>query len=295
MNDRRFHARDEPAHVPAAAALPGLGCVALNSLLGPRLRPPDRVPAVVAGRREPAALHAAKAKRVIFLYMAGGPSHLETFDYKPKLAEMHGKPMPESFTKGQPIAQLQGAEADVLRAAARLQEVRQVGPGDLRAVPAHRQRRRRHLHRPLDADRADQPRPGAHVHEHRHRPSPAGRAWARGCSTAWARRRRTCPASSCCVSTGQRRPDAADRRAAVVGRLPAEPVPGRPASARKGDPVLYLDNPPGVDAGRSSATSIDAVNAAQPAARRDRRRPRDRDAHRAVRDGVQDADERARS
>ena len=53
---------------------------------------------------------APKAKRVIILTMAGGPSHLETFDYKPKLAEMHGKPMPESFTKGQPIAQLQGAK-----------------------------------------------------------------------------------------------------------------------------------------------------------------------------------------
>jgi hypothetical protein len=42
--------------------------------------------------------------------MAGGPSHLETLDHKPKLAEMHGEPMPESFTKGQPIAQLQGKE-----------------------------------------------------------------------------------------------------------------------------------------------------------------------------------------
>ena len=40
--------------------------------------------------------------------MAGGPSHLESFDYKPKLAEMHGKPMPTSFTANQPIAQLQG-------------------------------------------------------------------------------------------------------------------------------------------------------------------------------------------
>jgi hypothetical protein len=49
-----------------------------------------------------------RAKRVIFLCMAGGPSHLETFDYKPKLAEMDGQPMPESFTAGQPIAQLQG-------------------------------------------------------------------------------------------------------------------------------------------------------------------------------------------
>src|SRR5436309_9426254 len=53
--------------------------------------------------------HAPKAKRVIFLYQAGGPSHLETFDFKPKLAEMHGKPMPESFTKGQQIAQLQNS------------------------------------------------------------------------------------------------------------------------------------------------------------------------------------------
>ena len=48
-----------------------------------------------------------KAKRVIFLCMAGGPSHLETFDYKPRLAKLNGQPMPESFTKGQPIAQLQ--------------------------------------------------------------------------------------------------------------------------------------------------------------------------------------------
>src|SRR5947207_15951022 len=51
-----------------------------------------------------------KVRRVIWLSMAGGPSHLETFDYKPKLAEMNGQPMPESLTKGQQIAQLQGAK-----------------------------------------------------------------------------------------------------------------------------------------------------------------------------------------
>jgi hypothetical protein len=49
-----------------------------------------------------------RAKRVIWLYMAGGMSHLDTFDYKPKLAEMHSQPMPESVTQGQQIAQLQG-------------------------------------------------------------------------------------------------------------------------------------------------------------------------------------------
>ena len=42
--------------------------------------------------------------------MAGGPSQLETFDWKPKLAELHGTPMPESMTKGQQLAQLQGKE-----------------------------------------------------------------------------------------------------------------------------------------------------------------------------------------
>lgn len=51
---------------------------------------------------------AAKAKRVIFLCMAGGPSHLETLDPKPTLAKLDGQPMPESITAGQPIAQLQG-------------------------------------------------------------------------------------------------------------------------------------------------------------------------------------------
>jgi hypothetical protein len=50
--------------------------------------------------------HLPTAKRVIYLYMAGGPSHLETLDYKPKLVELDGQPMPESVTQGQPIAQL---------------------------------------------------------------------------------------------------------------------------------------------------------------------------------------------
>ncbi|MFT3878730.1 MAG: DUF1501 domain-containing protein [Gemmatales bacterium] len=54
--------------------------------------------------------HKPKAKRVIFLYMSGGPSHLETFDPKPKLTAIDGQPMPASFTSGQPIAQLQGKE-----------------------------------------------------------------------------------------------------------------------------------------------------------------------------------------
>ena len=88
----------------------GLGSLGLASLLNPSLlsaadRPEiDKWPGVLAKPH-----HKPKIKRVIHLCMAGGASHLETLDYKPKLREMHGKPMPKSITEGQPIAQLQGS------------------------------------------------------------------------------------------------------------------------------------------------------------------------------------------
>ncbi|WP_025761405.1 DUF1501 domain-containing protein [Dyadobacter tibetensis] len=44
---------------------------------------------------------APKAKRVVFLFMSGGPSQFETFDYKPKLADMFGQNLPDSVRKGQ--------------------------------------------------------------------------------------------------------------------------------------------------------------------------------------------------
>ncbi len=84
----------------------GLGLAAVNQLMG---APKDGAHGAISPLHHP-----AKAKRVIYLYQAGGPSHLETWDYKPKLAEMSGKPMPESFTKGQQIAQLQGKELKCL-------------------------------------------------------------------------------------------------------------------------------------------------------------------------------------
>ena len=50
--------------------------------------------------------HVPRARRVIYLYMAGGPSHLETFDEKPNLATFHGKPIPASVTGGQQLSPL---------------------------------------------------------------------------------------------------------------------------------------------------------------------------------------------
>ena len=85
----------------------GVGALALSSLLRPSTLQASPINPSAHGVIGSLPLK-AKAKRVIWLTMAGGPSHLETFDYKPKLGEMNGKPMPESFTKGQQLAQLQG-------------------------------------------------------------------------------------------------------------------------------------------------------------------------------------------
>src|SRR4051812_8966662 len=85
----------------------GLGAMALGQLLPPRLLHGSG--AGPAQGALPGLPHfAARARRVIFLYMAGGPSHLETFDNKPRLTQLNGQPMPTSVTQGQPIAQLQG-------------------------------------------------------------------------------------------------------------------------------------------------------------------------------------------
>ncbi|MFM2003751.1 MAG: hypothetical protein RI963_3177 [Planctomycetota bacterium] len=90
-----------------------LGAMALGSLLGRSSWADDTLPSApdpaTASRGVINPTHfVPKAKRVIWLYMAGGMTHLETFDHKPTLEKLNGQPMPESVTKGQQIAQLQG-------------------------------------------------------------------------------------------------------------------------------------------------------------------------------------------
>src|SRR5262245_45822285 len=81
-----------------------LGSVALVSLLNPALLCAQTA---ATSSRNTGAIHPphhpAKIKRVIWLSMAGGPSQLETFDFKPQLARMDGQPMPESLTRGQQL------------------------------------------------------------------------------------------------------------------------------------------------------------------------------------------------
>src|SRR5881409_2114076 len=84
----------------------GLGSIALASLLG-------RDKASGATTAKPGATNPLgpkqphfkpKAKRVIYLFMAGGPSQLDLFDNKPTLAKYNGKPVPQEVVKGQKYA-----------------------------------------------------------------------------------------------------------------------------------------------------------------------------------------------
>ncbi len=81
----------------------GVGSLALASMLSD-----ETVRAVATQRRDPLAPKTThftpRAKRVIFLFMAGGPSHLELFDYKPKLQELSGQQVPAAYVKNKRFA-----------------------------------------------------------------------------------------------------------------------------------------------------------------------------------------------
>ena len=105
----------------------GIGSVALASLMRPELFAAENSVSPNSAGIAGLPHFAPKIKRVIYLYMSGGPSQFETFDFKPKLADMDGKPMPESITQGQPIAQLQGQQLKCLAPQTKFQKYGQSG------------------------------------------------------------------------------------------------------------------------------------------------------------------------
>ena len=100
----------------------GIGGIALASILGKTTAargttaPPHPWPALPGLPHKP-----PRAKRLVHLCMAGGPSHLESFDPKPELSRISGQPFPESFTVGQQLAQLQNSELVALGSIAKFQ------------------------------------------------------------------------------------------------------------------------------------------------------------------------------
>ena len=109
MNDGEHQLRDLTRRHFFGKCAVGVGSIALNWLL---LR--DGHAAASSSTRHSmtprAPMFPPKAKRVIFLFMAGGPSQLELFDDKPKLRELHGQKPPPSLLAGKRFAFLKGNE-----------------------------------------------------------------------------------------------------------------------------------------------------------------------------------------
>src|SRR5262245_5078397 len=82
----------------------GIGSIAFASLLGDR----RALGASAAGLTNPMAPRQPHfrpcAKNIIYLFMAGGPSQLELFDYKPTLVDLNGQPIPQSYIEGKRFA-----------------------------------------------------------------------------------------------------------------------------------------------------------------------------------------------
>jgi hypothetical protein len=83
----------------------GIGTAALAVLLGKESRAAGGRFGGLSGLPH----FAPKAKRVIYLFMNGAPTHVELFDYKPRLQEMHGKPVPESYFAGKRFSTMTGS------------------------------------------------------------------------------------------------------------------------------------------------------------------------------------------
>ncbi|AQG80724.1 DUF1501 domain-containing protein [Spirosoma montaniterrae] len=99
----------------------GLGAVALGGLLNNRAWGEPTSEQTLETIRQRVA---PKAKRVVYLFMAGGPSQFETFDYKPKLTAMLGKNLPDSVRQGQRLTGMSANQAALPIAPSRYQFAR---------------------------------------------------------------------------------------------------------------------------------------------------------------------------
>src|SRR5438105_10024894 len=92
----------------------GLGTIALASLLNEKLFAAPTVMAADDPLAPKKPHFAAKAKSIIYLHMAGAPSTLDLFDYKPKLNELNGQPCPDSYIRGQQFAFIKNGKPRLL-------------------------------------------------------------------------------------------------------------------------------------------------------------------------------------
>jgi hypothetical protein len=113
----------------------GLGSMALGSLIGNRTAAAAPQAGSAMAPREPH--YKPRAKSVIFLFMAGGPSQLDMFDDKPMLRKHHGSLPPQSYLDGKRFAFLKGTET-LLQSPRRFRRYGECGQEISDALPHHR-------------------------------------------------------------------------------------------------------------------------------------------------------------
>ena len=105
----------------------GLGSIALGSLLGD-----DLASAASVNPFQPGKPHfQPRAKNVIYMFMAGGPSQLELFDWKPELARRSGGDIPESFIRGKRFAFMNSSFKDQKKLLGPVKQFQQHGQGGM--------------------------------------------------------------------------------------------------------------------------------------------------------------------
>ncbi len=229
----------------------GFGAAALASMLPA----PARADSRGIGGLADLPHFAPRAKRVIFLYMSGGPSHLELLDYKPTLARMNLQPMPESFTRGQPIAQLQNAVLKCFAPQFRFRRVGQSGQEISELLP--------NIGRVADDIAIIR---SMHTDQINHDPAhtmmntgtqisgrPSMGSWI---TYGLGSECQDLPGFIVLTSAGARNPQPISTRQWAAGFLPGR-FQGVPFSS-SGDPVHYIRNPAGVPA-RLQRDSIDTI------------------------------------
>ncbi len=93
----------------------GLGAIALASLLnGKLLGAEPKIRAATSGDALRPLDHPAKAKRIIYLFQSGAPSHIDLFDHKPKLKELTNTELPASIRMGQRITGMTSGQKQLL-------------------------------------------------------------------------------------------------------------------------------------------------------------------------------------
>jgi hypothetical protein len=236
-----------------------LGTAALASLLGPR-----EVFSASGEARKLVTHFPAKAKRVIYLHMVGGPSQMDLFDYKPEMAKWFDKDLPDSIRQGQRLTTMTSGQSRFPIAPSKFAFARRGECGmwmNADLLP--------HL-----GKRADDIcwMRSLHTEAINHEPAIAAmqtgnQVTGRPCLGAWASyglgsMNENLPTFVVLVATPSNR----EQEQAISARLWSSGyLPGEHAGVSfrsKGDPILFINNPPGVPGAvrRQTIEGINAIN-----------------------------------